>query len=155
MSGQRIRKSFGSRVPVEVQGLELELNDKVFKVRPKISGITLLRVIAATEGDDDGAAANAMIDFLEKCFLKEDRDAGMDYLENGDPPLTMDDLQSIVQYLIGVYTGNSTDPSPSSTSGSTGDGSTTTAAPSETVSTSGNLTELSSLPSAPVSLPST
>lgn len=141
MTTPRKRKSFGSNLPVEVQGLEIELNgDAVFKVRPQISGLSLLNVIAQMEGDDEGAAAKAMIDFIGSCFLKEDREAGMAYLMDSDPPISLDSLQEIVQWLIGEYTGNDTDPSSSSTSGSDNAGSTTTEDASETVSTSENST---------------
>lgn len=145
MSIPRKRKSFGSQVPVETQGLELELNDQVFRVRGEMSGLSLLNVIAEMEGDDEGAAAKAMIQFISNCFLKEDREAGMEYLMDADPPIDLETLQEIVQWLIGEYTGNDMDPSSSSTSGSDNGGSTTTAAASETVSISENLT-LSSSP---------
>lgn len=139
MSTGRKRRSFGSRVPVAVEGLELELNDgHIFKVRPQMSGLRLLNVIAEMEGDDEGAAARAMIEFLRSCFLLEDRDKAMEYLEDSDPPIDLDDLRDIVQWLIGEYTGNSTDPSQSSSSGSDSGGSTTTEEPSVTASTSLN-----------------
>lgn len=155
MSVGRKRKSFGSRLPQETQGLEMELNeDRVFLVRPKMSGIALLRVIASMEGEDEGAAAGAMIHFISSAFLAQDREAGMAYLEESDPPIDLDDLKDIVQWLIGEYTGNSTDPSPSSTSGSEGDGSTTTEERSETVSTSPSSTDTSSQPLPPASSPS-
>ncbi|AKJ72564.1 putative tail assembly protein [Gordonia phage GMA2] len=145
MTIARKRKSFGSNVPTPTQGLEIELNgDKVFKVRSQISGMSLLNVIAQMEGDDEGAAAKAMIDFVSMCFLKEDREEGMEYLMDSDPPITLDELQEIVQWLIGEYTGNDTDPSSSSTSGSEHDGSTTTEDASATVSTSETSTESSS-----------
>ena len=152
MSIKRKKKSFGSRVPVETVGLEMELNDQVFRVRPAMSGLALLRVIAAMEGDDEGAAAGAMIGFISNAFLIEDREAGMDYLENGDPAIELDDLKDIVQWLIGEYTGNSTDPSQPSTSGSDSVGSTTTDEPSEMDLTSPSLMPSSSLPSQPASL---
>ncbi|UXE04238.1 tail assembly chaperone [Gordonia phage BlueNGold] len=145
MANERRRVSFGSRTPQPIQGLDMELNDQVFKVRPKMSGIALLRVIGSMEGEDEGAAAGAMIDFISRAFLEEDRERGMNYLEFGEPPIELEDLKDIVQYLIGQYTGNFTDPSPSSTSGSASDGSTTTAAPSEMVSTSPNSTPSDSL----------
>ena len=144
----RKRKSFGSLVPDPVAGLEIEVNGKIFKVRPKMSGLLLLRVISAMEGDDESAAAGAMIGFLEKAFLVEDRERAMEYLETGDPAVELDELSEIIQYLIGEYTGNSTGPSQSSTSGQERDGSITTVELSETVSTSPatNVMASSSLP---------
>lgn len=149
MSLQRKKKSFGSNVPAEIAGLEVEFCGKSFKVRPRMSGLSLLRVIAAMEGEDEGAAANAMTYFLELAFLTEDREEAMETLANGEPPLELDQLSDLIQWLIGEYTGNSTDPSQSSTSGQDSDGSTTTVVLSETVSTSepSPATESSSLPS--------
>ena len=140
----RKRKSFGSRLPAKAPGdpllqasvLEIEINDQVFKVRASMSGLTLLRVISAMEGDDESAAAGAMIGFLEKAFLTEDRERGMEYLETAEPTIDLEGLSEIIQYLIGEYTGNSTDPSPSSTSGQERDGSITTVELSETASIS-------------------
>ncbi|QGF20274.1 hypothetical protein SEA_SIXAMA_95 [Gordonia phage Sixama] len=145
MTLERKKISFGSRTPQPIAGLDMELNDQVFKVRPKMSGIALLRVISSMEGEDEGAAANAMIDFISSAFLKEDRERGMEYLEFGEPAIELEELKDIVQALITQYTGNFTDPSQSSTSGSADDGSITTAEPYETVSTSQTLTPSDSL----------
>lgn len=135
-SNGRIRKSFGTKLPSTSPGLELELNTEVFKVRSKMSGLALLRVIKGMDGDDEGAAAEVMFEFLEKTFLKEDRERGMDYLENSDPPIDIAELQKIIQWLIGEYTGNPTGPSSSSTDGSVTTGSTSTDEPSATASIS-------------------
>ncbi|QDK02632.1 tail assembly chaperone [Gordonia phage Phendrix] len=100
----RNRRKFGSNIPLPVEGLELELNDQVFKVRGEMSGARLLKVVADMDGDNEAASARAMLEFLESSFLLEDRERGMDYLYNSDPPIGFDTLQEIIEWLIESYT---------------------------------------------------
>ncbi|QBZ72704.1 tail assembly chaperone [Gordonia phage Phendrix] len=132
----RNRRKFGSNIPLPVEGLELELNDQVFKVRGEMSGARLLKVVADMDGDNEAASARAMLEFLESSFLLEDRERGMDYLYNSDPPIGFDTLQEIIEWLIESYTKKATEQSPQSSAGQTvNTGPTITELPLETAST--------------------
>lgn len=127
VSAARKSKSFGSGVPVGVPYMELNVNDASFKVRGAMSGIRLLHVITALEGDmgDDmngSAMTETLLKFLGDAFLIEDRERGLDYLENSDPPVELTTIIDIIRWLVEEYTANPTQPPESSPNGSTPSG---------------------------------
>lgn len=153
----RKRKSFGTRpaegAPVGAPPIELEIFGEVFKVRGQMSGVYLMHIIRSIEGNSEAQAISAMYKFLEDVFLKENREEAMEFLRTSEPVVDMEMLQDIIYYLIGEYTGNPIEPSPSSTSGSddTGSGSTVEPSVTESISSLPTSTESDTQPSSPVS----
>lgn len=115
----RVRRTFGSNIPAPVDGLEMELGDQVFKLRPTISGARLLKVVADMDSDSEGQSAKAMLEFLKAAFLLEDRERGMEYLYDSDPPVDFNTLQEIIEWLIETYTKKVSEQSPPSSAGQT------------------------------------
>lgn len=119
-------KQFGSYTPMGISPMEMTINDQTFKVRGAMSGIQLLNMIKAMDGDNDVDSAATMIGFIERAILVEDRERAMDYLENSEPPVPLTMLTDIITWLIEEYTGKPTEPSAPSADGSTSSGSTNT-----------------------------
>lgn len=119
-------KSFGSYKPVGAPSMDMTVNGETFKVRGAMSGIQLLHMIKALDGDNQMDSAVTMIDFISRALLTEDRERGMDFLENSEPPVPLTTLTEIITWLIEEYTVKPTEPSPLSASGSTQTGSTST-----------------------------
>jgi hypothetical protein len=117
-------KSFGSYRPVGTEPIDMNIYDQTFKVRGDMSGIQLLHMIKALDGDSELDSAETMISFIERAVLTADRERCMEYLENSEPavPLTM--LTEIISWLIEEYTAKPTEPSPLSVNGSTVSGTT-------------------------------
>jgi hypothetical protein len=156
MSTSNVRKAkvFGAGIPQGVPSMDLTIYGSTFKVRGAMSGVRILRIMNALDGaqrEGEESTADAIIGFLSDSFLTEDRAAGMDFLENAEPPIALPILTEIVQWLVEQYTGNPTEPAePSETSSSpAGSGSTGTVS-STTEPTSGTLTDTNSLPSEPL-----
>lgn len=126
----RKSKSFGSGMPVGVPHMELNIHDQTFKVRGAMSGIRLLHVMSAMEGDPgegenqkSNAITETLLQFISDSFLTEDRARGVDYLENSDPPVELPTLIEIIQWLVEEYTANPTQQPTPSTDGSAVSGS--------------------------------
>lgn len=116
----RKTKQFGAGVPVGLPHMELHVYDQTFKVRGKMSGIRLLHVMSAMDGNTESEASitRVIIQFLSDALLTEDRARGLDYLENSDPPIDLPMLIEIIQWLVEQYTANPTQPSEPSDNGS-------------------------------------
>lgn len=129
-------KSFGSPTPQGVQPMLLEVNDQKFKVRGAMSGVRLLNLVRAMDGTGDTDSASEMLKFIETALLVEDRERGMHYLTDSDPPVTLTTLTEIITWLIEEYSGKPTPQSTSSAPGSetTGSGSTATHVSTESIS---------------------
>ena len=143
------RKSFGTYVPGGVPSLEMEINGEVFRVRGSMSGVRLLNMIKALDGDNDVDSAETMVDFIRNSVLIEDRERCMEFLENEDNPVALATLTEIIRWLIEEYTAKPTVPSQPSADGSSSTGSTNTESVSSVESTSSVSTDVPSLPSLP------
>lgn len=145
-------KSFGSYKPVGAPSMDMTVNGETFKVRGAMSGIQLLNMIKALDGDDQMDSAVTMIEFIRRALLTEDRERGMDFLENSEPPVPLTTLTEIITWLIEEYTVKPTEPSTPSADGSTTTGSTSTenASSTESISSPTTSTDVPSLPSSPV-----
>ena len=128
----RKAKQFGAGVPVGLPHMELNIYDQSFKVRGKMSGIRLLHVMSAMDGnaESEQSITRVIIQFLSDALLTEDRARGLDYLENSDPPIDLPMLIEIIQWLVEQYTANPTQLPEQSDSGSSTGGSGSTVNPS-------------------------
>lgn len=142
-------RSFGSPTPVGVEPLLLQVNDQKFKVRGAMSGVRLLNLVRAMDGTGDNDSASEMLKFIETSLLVEDRERGMHYLTESDPPVTLTVLTEIITWLIECYSGKATESSTSSALGSetTGSGSTVTHVSAESISQVPTSTPIASSPS--------
>jgi hypothetical protein len=128
MSAPRKSRRFGgSGIPQGAPSMDLEIYDQVFRVRGQVAGVKLLNVMKALDSNStagaDESEIDVIMDFLEFCFLAEDREAAMKYLaEADDPPVDMPMLVEILQWLIGEYTGNPTEQPAGSEDGSSNAG---------------------------------
>lgn len=151
----RKSKNFGGSIPpAGLASMDLQIFGETFKVRGAMSGIRLIRVMSALDGahadDLDGAAATEVIlQFLSDAFLAEDRERGMKFMEESDPPVTFRMLVEIIQWLVEEYTGNPTEPQQQSDNGSESAGSGSTVNASSLDATSASLTDTSSSQSVP------
>lgn len=150
----RKSKTFGSSIPSQgIPSMDLNVHDQTFKVRGAMSGLKLLKVMGALDGDiEDANGASAMeviMSFLQDAFLTEDRERAMTYFADSDPPVTFRMLVDIIQWLVEQYTGNPTEQQGESEDGSKTNGSGSSVnAPSQDA-TSAILTDTSSSPSEP------
>lgn len=117
----RKAKQFGSGVPVGLPHMELNIYDQTFKVRGKMSGVRLLHVMSAMDGNTESEVSitKVIMKFLSDALLTEDRARGLDYLENSDPPIDLPMLIEIIQWLVEQYTANPTQQPEPSGNGST------------------------------------
>lgn len=145
----RKAKQFGSGIPQGVPHMELNIYQETFKVRGSMSGVRLLHVMDSMDGnkDDERSITEVIEQFLSDALLTEDRERGMDFLENSDPPIDLTMLLEIIRWLIEQYTANPTQSSAPSENGSESDGSGSSENAPQPASTSGNSTDNSSSPS--------
>lgn len=157
----RKSKNFGGSTPPQgVPSIDVNIYHETFKVRGAMSGLRLLKVMKAIDGqggdDESGVGATEVIlKFLSDAFLEEDRERAMKFLDEYDePPIGLTLLTEIIQWLVEQYTGNPTEQPENSepTSEVAGSGSTATAS-SPAAPTSAVLTDTSSLPSQPPTQP--
>lgn len=143
----------GSAIPVGVPPIELNIYEQTFSVRGAMSGVRLLKIMRALDGNQregDESTTDAVLGFLSDAFLVADRERGMDFLENSDPPVEFPLLMEIVQWLVEQYVGNPTGQPAQSGDTSTSTGiSSSESASSPQVQTSAILTDTSSSPSHP------
>lgn len=138
------KKSFGSHVPKGINPMELEINDQTFLVRGAMSGVQLLQLIKAMDGNGDSDSADTMLNFIERSIIEDDRERAMEYLANSEPPVPLTTLTDIITWLIEEYTGKPTELSGTSSDGSLTTGSGNTELPSTTESISKSSPEDSS-----------
>ena len=144
----RKSKNFGGGViPEGVPSMDLNIYDRTFQVRGSMSGIRLLRVMNALDGDQkegEDSTTEAILKFLSDAFLAENRTEAMDFLEEAEPPVGLPLLTEIIQWLVEQYTGNPTVPPTPSEATSSPSGSTSSESAPSTEPTSAVLTDTSS-----------
>lgn len=144
----RKSKNFGGGViPAGVPSMDLNIYDRTFQVRGSMSGIRLLRVMNALDGDQkegEDSTTEAILKFLSDAFLAENRTEAMDFLEEAEPPVGLPLLTEIIQWLVEQYTGNPTVPPTPSEVTSNPSGSTSSESAPSTEPTSAVLTDTSS-----------
>ena len=159
MSAPRKSKTFGGgAIPKGTPSMDLNIYDQTFKVRGSMSGIRILRIMSALDGEQkegEDSTTDAIIGFLSDAFLTEDRARGMDFLEHADPPVDLPLLTEIIQWLVEQYTGNPTEqPEPSAiTSNPSGSTSSESVSPPVPAPTSAILTDTNYGQSQPLSQP--
>jgi hypothetical protein len=129
-------KTFGKRSAPRRAPIPFILNDQTFHVRGHMSGLRILNLFSAMDSTNERDSAAEMRMFLEKAFVDEDRERGMMYLTESEPPVELADLTEIISWLVGEYSGNDSSPSEPSTDGSSPIGTTPTVTPDLVASTS-------------------
>lgn len=151
---KRKSKKFGTTVPLAERAyIELEIHDQKFAMKGGMSGLALLGIMSALDGDVESLQGSSVADtfrtFLSEAFLEEDRERGMNYLINSDPPVTFPVLLEIIQWLVEEYTGNPTAQAEQSSATSENTGAGSSGLHSVPDATSATLTESPSVPSLP------
>jgi len=142
-------KSFGKRKTVKRGPITFQIHEEEFRVRGHMSGLRILNLLSSMDSSRENDSAQEMKKFLERAFIDEDREKGMDYLANSEEPVELSDLVEIITWLISEYSGNASSPSEPSTDGSstTGTGSTGMPGSPESISTTNGSMPLITSPS--------
>lgn len=111
-------KNFSFYRSEELPPVQFVLNGQVIRCHPSISGMTLLKFVAASSGGDGGAMSSAILDFLKAVVYPEDWpkfDAVASDPRSGVGP---EQLGEIAGWLSEAYTGRPTEGSSPSSAGS-------------------------------------
>jgi len=152
MSARKSKSFGGGTVPVGAPPIDLNIYDQTFQVRGAMSGVRLLKIMRALDGaqkENEESTTEAVLKFITDAFLIEDRERGLDFLENAEPPVEFPLLMEIIQWLVEQYVGNPTEPVEQSQPTSTSTGTSSSESASSTELTSAVLTDTSSSPSHP------
>lgn len=122
-------KDFGATQALEdYEPLGFALNGEDFTCRPAMAGAVLLDFVRRADTQAGGAAADAVIQFLEDALEEGDRERFMGMIRDPEVIVEIDTLAEIAAWLIEQYTERPTKPRPRSAGGrsSLGRGSTDT-----------------------------
>lgn len=107
--------------PVEVLAAEAEsdettydnlsVRDKQFRLAPKIPAMVLLRLSAAADPKTSvPAQMGAILSFLERIVLPDDRSEFLDYLESAEPVIEFEELNNILTEATEIISNRPTSP---------------------------------------------
>jgi hypothetical protein len=91
--------------------LTITVREQSFRLVKEVPAIVMLRLSAA--GDDKTPPARqmaAIVTFLEKVIVDDDRDAFMALLEDAEPVINFEELSSILEAATEVLAGRPTSP---------------------------------------------
>jgi hypothetical protein len=142
-------KAFGKRTAPRRGPIPFLLHDQEFHVKGHMAGLRVLNLFSAMDSLNERDSAVEMRMFIEKALTDEDRERGMAYLTDSEPPLELSDLIEIISWLVSVYSGNDGNPSVPSTDGptTTGTGSTGMPVSAESISATNGSMPLITSPS--------
>ena len=123
-SGGRSRfKDFGATQALDdYEPLGFALNGEDFGCRPAMAGAALLDFVRRADSDSGGAAADAVIQFLEDALDGGDRDRFVALIRDPEVIVEVETLAEIAGWLIEQYTARPTKPRPRSAGGRSGVG---------------------------------
>jgi len=111
-------KDFGKTQTLEeYDPLGFALNGEDFTCRPAMAGAVLLDFVRRADSNSGGAAADAIIQFLEDALEEPDRERFQSIIRDPDTIVEVDTLAAISAWLIEQYTTRPTKQRPRSASG--------------------------------------
>lgn len=115
-------KVFTSKPKVETP-VTFELDGELFTARPAIPGAMLLDFIADADSNDGGRAAEALIEFMTKVLVAEDRERFVDLIHDEERVIEIELIADICEYLVSEYASRPTASSKASVDGPSTSGS--------------------------------
>jgi len=107
-------KDFGSGGEASAEPLQFALHGETFSCRPAIQGKFLLSLVAGTDEDDPGAAAETVTRFFKYVIVSEDYERFEALLDDPDRIVSVETLGEITGWLVEQYaTRPTTQPDPS------------------------------------------
>lgn len=102
-------KDFGSPVASSDEPITFRLYDEVFRCSPVLQGYTLIKFISqASDPEDAGSSAGAVLDFFDHALYKEDRQKFKAMAESEDYIIPLETLTEIMDWLVEQYAGRPT-----------------------------------------------
>lgn len=134
-------KSFKSPILDSDSPVEFEIYGQTFRCRKALQGRSLLEFVSASAGDDSSKSAEAVLDFIDQCVIKDDRERFKELTNSEDEIVSMEMIADISSWLVELYTSGDAEgkdsaekESSASSPGQTTTTSSSEEAPSETVS---------------------
>jgi len=107
-------RDFSSKRKKTTDPVTFTIESETFTAQPSIPGAVLLDFIADADSGDGGRAAQALVDFIEKVVVEDEREAFRDVIRDPEKDIDIATLAEICEWLVGEYTARPTDsPSPS------------------------------------------
>lgn len=127
-------KDFGKTQTLdEYEPLGFSLNGEDFQCRPALPGAQLLDFVRRADAESGGAAAEAIVEFLEDSLEEADRERFTTMIRDPDVIVEVETLGEIAGWIVEQYTNRPTKPRSRSVAGrtKTGRGSTDTSSEEE------------------------
>lgn len=113
------RKKFSTRGNVGSDDVViLELNDREFKCKSRIPGIVLMRWVSHIDQDDPAKSAGAVEELMRQSIAPDDVDDFFEYIEDPVNDVDIKTLSQMAGWVVEQLTGNPTQESSDSSSGS-------------------------------------
>lgn len=101
-------RTFSSKPKVQTP-VTFELDGETFEAKAAIPGAKLLDFIADADSDDGGRASQALIDFMESCIVKNDRERFVALIRDEERIIEIETLAEICEWLVGEYAARPTE----------------------------------------------